>query len=97
MTIHCPKCDADISESFEPTDYSCGINGGWYCDACDLGIAEWEVEREPLDGDVPTGPSPRDPSEPIGTPLSELHGRPEYPGDPKYAEWVRICKSWGHD
>lgn len=29
--VHCPKCDADISDSYEPTDYSCGINGGWYC------------------------------------------------------------------
>lgn len=92
--MNCPKCDEDISESFEPTDYSVGINGGWYCDACDLAIAEWEVSREPLDGDIPTGPAPRDPSKPIGTPLSQLSGRP---GEPGYEEFCRVAKSWGHD
>lgn len=36
----CPKCDADISESYEPDDPSVGIVGGYYCDACDLAVGE---------------------------------------------------------
>jgi hypothetical protein len=43
MIINCPKCDADITDTYEPTDDDVGIVGGWYCDACDLGIAEWEI------------------------------------------------------
>ena len=38
--MRCPKCDADISESYEPDDPSVGIIGGYYCDACDLAVAE---------------------------------------------------------
>lgn len=30
----------------------------------------------------------------IGTPLSELSGRPGHPG---YAEFLRIARSWGYD
>ena len=30
----------------------------------------------------------------IGTPLSQLSGRPGHPG---YAEFCRIAESWGHD
>lgn len=30
----------------------------------------------------------------LGTPLSELSGRP---GEPGYAEFVRIARSWGYD
>ena len=51
--MKCPNCDDDVSDSYEPDDYSCGIVGGWYCAACDLGIGEHEVEREPLADDVP--------------------------------------------
>ena len=92
MTINCPKCDADVSDSYEPDDYSVGIVGGWYCDACDLGIGEDEVGREPMDGDVPT--SFKDEPRPLGTPVSELSGRPGHPG---YDEFCRIAKSWGYD
>ncbi len=92
--INCPKCDADITESYEPTDWSVGINGGWYCDACDLAIGQHEIEREPLEDDVGIEMPPRDPAKPIGTPLSELSGRPDQPG---YAEFVRIAKTYGYD
>ena len=37
--MNCPKCGVDISDTYEPDDYSCGIVGGWYCEACDLGSA----------------------------------------------------------
>lgn len=41
----CPKCGADISDSYEGYDPSVGImGGGWFCDACDLVVPE---EDEP--------------------------------------------------
>jgi hypothetical protein len=92
--VNCPKCDADVSDSYEPDDWSCGIVGGWYCDACDLGIGENEIDREPMDGDVFPSAPPRDPTAPIGTPLSQLSGRPGHPG---YDEFCRIAKSYGFD
>lgn len=92
--VDCPKCGADVSDSYEGDDPSCGIVGGYYCDACDLGIAEHEVRSEPTDDDCIPGAQPRDLDRPIGTPLSELSGRP---GNPGYAEFCRIAKSWGYD
>lgn len=91
--MHCPKCDADISDSFERADPSIGIDAGWYCDACDHAIAEWEAPREPMEGDVGIGPL-RQPGEPIGTPISQLSGRP---GEPGYAEFCRIARSYGYE
>ena len=92
---NCPKCDADISDSYEPDDRSVGIVGGWYCDACDLGVGEHEVSREPLDDDVPLSPrEPSDPTEPIGTPTDKLSGRPGHDG---FAAFSRIARSWGYD
>ena len=91
MTVLCPKCEADISESFEPADLSVGImSGGYYCDACDLPVDEGNYE--PMEDDVPTGPELR--GGPYGMPASEISGRPGHPG---YAEWCRIAKSWGYD
>lgn len=87
--MNCPKCDADISDTYEPNDPSCGINEGWYCDACDHAVAGWEHPREPLEGDVGILPT-----EPVGTPISEISGRP---GQKGFSEFVRISKSWGHD
>lgn len=92
-TMNCPKCDVDISDSYEPDDYSVGISAGWYCDACDLPVGD-DGRREPLEGDVGIGPLPRAPGKPLGTPLSQLSGRP---GQPGYDEFVRIAKSWGFD
>jgi hypothetical protein len=44
-TVECPKCGADISDTYEPMDQSVGImSGGWYCDACDLAVSD---EDEP--------------------------------------------------
>lgn len=37
----CPKCGADISDSYEGYDPSVGImSGGWYCEACDLPLID---------------------------------------------------------
>lgn len=99
--MNCPKCDVDISDTYEPDDYSCGIQAGWYCDACDHAIGEWEYPREPLEGDVWTGPTSRPAN--IGTPISEISGQPGPKNDPghpdheRYAEFLRIAKSWGFD
>ncbi len=39
LTVECPKCEADISDTYESGDPSVGIMGrGWYCDACDLAV-----------------------------------------------------------
>lgn len=99
---HCPKCDADISDSYEPDDWSVGVNAGWYCDACDHGIGD--DGDEPMEGDVPimTAKELRG-DQPIGTPLSELSGQPgdpRNPDDPRHASYERfkrIAKSWGYD
>lgn len=90
MSVNCPKCDADVSDSYEPDDHSVGIIGGYYCDACDLGIAEGD--REPMEGDVQI--TFKDEPRPLGTPASEISGRPGHPG---YEEFCRIARSWGYD
>lgn len=101
--MNCPKCDADVSASYEPDDWSVGVVGGWYCDACDLGIGEHEYRREPMEGDVGIPPAPRPPDGQRGTPLSELSSQPGDPNnlsDPRhagYAEFCRIARSWGFD
>ena len=94
--MNCPKCDADISESYQSDDCSVGISAGWFCDACDLAVGD-DGQREPMEGDVGIPPAPRGPDGKIGTPISELRGRPEFPGDPRYEEFKRIAKSWGYD
>lgn len=102
--MKCPKCEADISDTYEPDDPSVGICGGWYCDVCDLGVGEHEVDREPMDGDVQISFSAgRDTSKPLGTPISELSGRPGpkddigHPDHARYERFCRIARSWGHD
>jgi hypothetical protein len=90
--MDCPKCGADITDSYEPDDYSCGIVGGWYCDACDLGVSEHEYPREPMEDDMYPSAAPI--KKEIGTPISEISGRPSHPG---YDEFCRIAKSWGHE
>lgn len=74
--MNCPKCDADIGDSYEPDDWSCGISAGWYCDPCDLAIGD-DGYCEPMEGDVPimTAKEFRG-DRPLGTPLSELSGHP---------------------
>lgn len=102
--MNCPKCDADIRDSYEPDDHSVGICGGWYCDACDLAIGEHEVHREPMEDDVPIM-SAREfrGDRPFGTPLSEISTKPGpkddvgHPDHARYEEWKRICRSYGHD
>lgn len=94
MKINCPKWDADISETYEESDYSVGICGGWYCDACDLAVGENEVDRGCDDDVLPV--IERELGEKLGTPLSELAGTPnENPAG--YEKFKKITKSWGYD
>lgn len=102
MAVHCPKCDADVSDSYEPDDPSVGIVGGWFCDACNLGIGEDDVPgHEPREDDVPIISAKEARGDrPLGTPISELSGRPGNPwspDDPRYAEFCRIARSWGYE
>ena len=101
--MNCPKCDADISDTFEPDDFSVGIGAGWYCAACDLGVGEGEYPCEPKEGDVPILSAKEMLGDrPLGTLMSQLSSQP---GDPKnlddprhagYAEFCRISRSWGY-
>lgn len=94
MDVCCPKCKADISDTYEGADPSVGImTGGYYCQNCDHSVADWEVEREPLPDDVPISFS-REPGERLGTPLAELSNTP---GTPGHEEFKRIARSWGYD
>ena len=95
MSSNCPKCQADISDTYEGADPDVGISAGYYCDTCDLGVAEWEVGgREVFDDDVMPAPT-IDHSEPLGTEFkTPMSGRPGHPG---FAEFKRIAKSWGYD
>jgi hypothetical protein len=93
--MNCPKCDADISESYWPDDPSVGIVGGWSCDACGLGFAEHEYPREPRDGDVPVMTAKEFRGDrPLARPASQISGRPGHDG---FAEFCRIARSWGYD
>lgn len=100
--MNCPKCNADISDSYESDDWSVGISAGWYCDACDLGVGD-DGDYEPLPGDVDIPPAPRPPDGKLGTPISQLSGRPgpkddpDHPDHARYAEFCRIARSWGYD
>lgn len=101
--MNCPKCDADVSDTYESDDASVGICAGWYCDACDLAIGEHDYPREPLEGDVEISLAPRRSDNEIGTPISELSGRPgpkddsRHPDHVRYAEFCRIARSWGYE
>lgn len=92
-SCECPKCGADISETYEPDDWSVGVNAGWYCDACDLGVGD-DGGCEPMEGDVGIPPAPPRPDGKIGTPISELSAHPGHPG---YNEFCRIARSYGYD
>ena len=60
--MNCPKCDADISDTWQPAEHDVGIlTGGWYCDDCDLAVREHDHPREPVKDDVDSFASARGP------------------------------------
>lgn len=101
--MQCPKCEADISESYQEAELDVGIGAGWFCDACNLGIGD-DGHYEPMEGDVPimTAKEARG-DRPLGTPISELSGRPGpkddigHPDHARYENFKRLAKSWGYD
>lgn len=94
MTVHCPKCSADIDDTYEGADPSVGMmTGGYYCQDCDVSVADWEVSHEPLPDDVPISFA-KAPGERLGTPASEISTTP---GTPGFEEFKRIARSWGYD
>lgn len=47
-TCECPKCGADISDSYESYDPSVGIMAsGWYCEACEEPVLDDEDDNDP--------------------------------------------------
>lgn len=51
-TFVCPRCGADISDSYQEAEPDVGIMGaGWFCDACNEGYGD-EDGPEPHDDDV---------------------------------------------
>jgi hypothetical protein len=93
MDACCPKCKAEIGDTYEGADPSVGMmTGGYYCHVCDHSVADWEVDREPMDGDAQISFA-RESGERLGTPLSELSNKPGAPG---YDEFKRIARTWGH-
>ena len=95
----CPDCCAKVEEhpDGERGHQFVYAQREHYCNYCGIDRACTDYEYEPMEGDVDISFPRREPGEPLGTPLSELHGRPEYPGDPRYEKWKRIAKSWGYD
>lgn len=94
-SCECPKCGADISDSWQEAEWDVGISAGWFCDACSLGVSD-DGDRGPVgEDDVGIPAAPRNhPDGMIGTPISELSGRP---GQPGFAEFCRIAKTYGYD
>ncbi len=101
--MHCPKCDANVSETYQGAEPDVGImSGGYYCDTCDLAIEEGEYQ--PFEDDVPIMTAKEFHGDrPLGTPISELSTKPGpkddigHPDHARYEEWCRIAKSWGYD
>ncbi len=48
-SFECPKCKADIGDTYQGDDPDVGISAGYYCDACDEG---YPAEHESYDDDV---------------------------------------------
>lgn len=85
----CPKCDVELE--VQEADPDVGImSASAYCDTCDL-VVEPD-DYEPHETDVAIEPAPR--GQQIGTPISQLSGRP---GEKGFSEFCRIAKSWGYD
>lgn len=47
--FECPKCKAEIGDSYQDDEPDVGIVGGYYCEVCDKG---YSAEHESFDDDV---------------------------------------------
>jgi hypothetical protein len=95
----CPECCAKVVEhpDGESGHQFIYAEREHFCTYCGIDRACTDYEYEPMDGDVGISFPQREPGGRPGTPISELRGRPEYPGDPRYEAFKRIAKSWGYD
>lgn len=72
--------------------FACGLGpelpaGDMYFFEAEVAMWPQRMNRIDCPGCNPDGPKP------LGTPISELSGRPDHPG---YGEFVRISQSWGY-
>ena len=79
----CEHCCPDHQYEYDPMDRRS------YCVECGQ-----ERIWEPDEDDCPMLRIERQPGEPIGTPISQISGRPGHPG---YEEFKRIAASWGYE
>jgi hypothetical protein len=73
--------------------FACGIGpelppGDIYFFEAEVASGPHRMNRIDCPGCNPEGPKP------LGTPISQLSGRPGHPG---YEEFCRIARSWGYD
>jgi len=85
MTIHIRVDDEELNSKRR---FACGLGpdlpeGDVYFFASEAG-----ARRADCPGCNPAGPQP------LGTPISQLSGRP---GEPGYDEFCRIARSWGFE
>jgi hypothetical protein len=40
----CPRCGDDISDTYQVDEPDVGIVGGWWCEACDVGLTETDAD-----------------------------------------------------
>lgn len=84
----CHECCNHPDYHYEPGERD------WFCIECGIAAPyEWLANRCDDDCCVSLGSS-REPAEPIGTPISQLSGRPGHPG---FEAFKRISSSWGYD
>lgn len=79
----------DDNELNKDARFECGIS--WPLPEGDQYVYEGEFLQAHRVTCVGCG---RGPTEPIGTPLSQLSGRP---GEPGFARFCEIARSWGYD
>lgn len=86
----CPTCCEHPDYEYERGDRD------YFCVECgDAAPYEWIDDHCRCDDDVCISFSgARYPGDPIGTPISQLSGRPGHPGFDKFKQ---IARSWGHD
>ena len=83
----CPECCDHEEYQYERGERD------YFCTECGQAAPYDAYVYEPCEGDIPisfASDAPRT----IGTPLSQLSGRPGHPG---FEEFCRIARSWGYD
>ena len=94
----CPDCCAKVEHLSGETGHVFEYDRGerdHVCTECGLARSCTDYAYEPMEGDVPIMTAREFLGDrPLGTPASQLSGRPGHPG---YEEFCRIAKSWGYE